>query len=180
MVLPPTEIDHDLVRKIPGWFPPPRGESELRRRFGNIKIAREGGPRGQPRIDPTGWERENLIPVLLPGAPRRIYLNKKILSVTVDAFEACHALKLGYEIKSLSCFVIRNKRTKSFQLSTHSWAIAFDINPAQNRLTATADSPLITDIPYQWIAALERRGFLWGGHFKGRKDPMHFQYAHAY
>ena len=63
--------------------------------------------------------------------------------------------------------------TKSGRLSTHSWGIAIDLNPAQNALgTFGRMHPAI-------IAIMGRHGFLWGGYFK-RRDQMHFQYATGY
>jgi hypothetical protein len=32
----------------------------------------------------------------------------------------------------------------------------------------------------QVVAVFEHFGFLWGGDFRGRPDPMHFQYATGY
>jgi len=62
---------------------------------------------------------------------------------------------------------------KTGRLSTHSWGIAIDLNPAQNALgTFGRMHPAI-------IAIMGRHGFLWGGYFK-RRDPMHFQYATGY
>lgn len=63
--------------------------------------------------------------------------------------------------------------SKTGRLSTHSWGIAIDLNPAQNVLgTFGRMHPAV-------IAIMGRHGFLWGGYFK-RRDPMHFQYATGY
>jgi hypothetical protein len=56
-------------------------------------------------------------------------------------------------------------------VSLHAWGIAWDFDPDHNALgTKGTMDPVI-------IAAFEASGFFWGGRFKGRKDPMHFQYA---
>jgi hypothetical protein len=56
-------------------------------------------------------------------------------------------------------------------ISLHAWGIAWDFDPEHNPLGSKGSmDPAIIEI-------FEARGFLWGGHFKGRKDPMHFQYA---
>jgi hypothetical protein len=59
--------------------------------------------------------------------------------------------------------------------STHSWGIAIDINAESNPLgseTSTMDMRI--------VKIFKHHGFFWGGKFKKRKDPMHFQYARAY
>ena len=63
--------------------------------------------------------------------------------------------------------------TKSGRVSTHSWGIAIDLNPHENKLgTFGRMHPGV-------IAVMAHHGFLWGGYFK-RRDPMHFQYATGY
>lgn len=58
--------------------------------------------------------------------------------------------------------------------STHSWGIAIDLEATNNPLGTTGHmDPRI-------IAVFEKYGFFWGGNFKSRKDPMHFQYAINY
>jgi hypothetical protein len=58
-------------------------------------------------------------------------------------------------------------------LSTHSWGIAIDMNPNENRLgTPGRMDPGV-------IECFEKHGLLWGGRFH-RLDPMHFQYATGY
>ena len=67
-------------------------------------------------------------------------------------------------------FNFRPKRG-SGEISLHAWGIAWDFDPEHNPLGGTGNmDPAIVEI----FAA---SGFFWGGRFKGRKDPMHFQYA---
>lgn len=84
----------------------------------------------------------------------------------------------GYTIEQFGCFSPRAKATNPDAISLHSPAIAFDINPKKNPLSP-ADKPqlLITNIPDRWFALARLAGFTCGRDFKGRKDPMHFQYA---
>lgn len=56
--------------------------------------------------------------------------------------------------------------------STHSYGIAIDMDPEHNPLGSTK-----TTFPAWYIAIWNKHGFFWGGDFKGRKDPMHFQRA---
>lgn len=58
--------------------------------------------------------------------------------------------------------------------STHSWGIAIDLNPATNGLGhASTQNPAVVEL-------FKNHGFAWGGEFKSRLDPMHFQYATNY
>ena len=67
-------------------------------------------------------------------------------------------------------FNFRPKRGSS-EISLHAWGIAWDFDPEHNKLgTAGTMDATIADI-------FATNGFFWGGKFKGRKDPMHFQYA---
>jgi hypothetical protein len=55
--------------------------------------------------------------------------------------------------------------------SNHAWALAIDINPAQNPW----QKPLKTDIPVAVRDAFTRHGFRWGGTYS-KPDAMHFEY----
>lgn len=57
-------------------------------------------------------------------------------------------------------------------LSTHTWAIAIDIDPKQNAVSDTK----LGNIPEWVIEILESWGATWGGRWRQFKDPMHFQW----
>lgn len=54
-------------------------------------------------------------------------------------------------------------------LSTHSWAVAIDIDPQHNALGT------VGRMPKWFVGCFTRWGFAWGGEWKGRKDPMHLE-----
>lgn len=58
--------------------------------------------------------------------------------------------------------------------STHSWGIAIDLEPGQYPL----GSPKRFD--ERIVKIFQLAGFFYGGDFKSRKDPMHFQFATHY
>ncbi len=60
----------------------------------------------------------------------------------------------------------------SSAVSLHGLAIAIDMAPGANGLGKTT-----TSLPEWYIDCFRDHGFFWGGDFKGRKDPMHFQFA---
>lgn len=68
------------------------------------------------------------------------------------------------------CFNIRSI-AGSNSYSNHSWAAAIDLSPGMNgfNMKSTISSTV--------IAAFKRQGALWGGDYKGRKDPMHFEFV---
>lgn len=92
-------------------------------------------------------------------------LTKKIDNLTQDWLNVRGLTKYG------GAYVYRAKRG-SIQLSMHSFGIAIDIDPEGNPLGATS-----TTFPKWFINCWKKAGFTWGGNFKGRKDPQHFQYA---
>ncbi len=71
------------------------------------------------------------------------------------------------------CYQYRSQRG-SKKLSTHAWAISIDIDPDHNPLGSIGViEPMVIEI-------FEAHGFIWGGRFQERKDPMHFQHCLNY
>jgi D-alanyl-D-alanine carboxypeptidase len=69
---------------------------------------------------------------------------------------------------------VRGKEGKAGKDSTHAWGIAIDLEPKKYPL-GSADR-----FPDEVVSIFEECGFFYGGDFKGRKDPMHFQFAKGY
>lgn len=68
------------------------------------------------------------------------------------------------------CFNIR-KISGSNNWSNHSWACAIDLSPETNGFNMKSTlSSVVVD-------AFKRQGARWGGDYKGRKDPMHFEFV---
>jgi len=63
----------------------------------------------------------------------------------------------------------RYVRGSNSKWSNHAYATAIDFNPAANGLYAKGN------IPQFAIDAFLRQGWMWGGYYSGRKDPMHFE-----
>lgn len=69
------------------------------------------------------------------------------------------------------CFNIRHiAGTNSW--SNHSWACAIDLDPSRNEFN-TGHGHMQAMV----INAFKRQGALWGGDYKGRTDPMHFEFV---
>lgn len=64
--------------------------------------------------------------------------------------------------------MVRGSKTK---WSNHAYAAAIDLNAAENGLYAKGNMPQFV------IDAFCRQGAMWGGWYKGRLDPMHFEFV---
>ncbi len=76
----------------------------------------------------------------------------------------------GYNVQSLGGFNNRMIRGGS-KLSQHAYGNAIDLNPGKNPLGTT-----MTDMPDNVRALAKKYGLIWGMDWKGRKDPMHFEW----
>lgn len=105
------------------------------------------------------------------GKPRTaLTMNKDMIPAFTTAMQLVIQRGLQNLIKSYDgCFNIRNTRG-STSISNHAYALAIDINAAENPLGAKPkmDSRL--------VACFEEAGFVWGGRWK-RPDGMHFQWV---
>jgi hypothetical protein len=116
------------------------------------------------------WVHEDLADLILDACIEVAYY----AGSPVDwIFSGAEGLTDTAPIKTIGTYCVRYIRgSKTKRLSLHSFGIAVDINARENRMgkpgKITANS-LIT-------FAFERRGFSWGGHWRGRScDPMHFE-----
>lgn len=69
-------------------------------------------------------------------------------------------------------FNYRLIRGSASSLSNHAFAIAIDLSPAKNPLGSSRGK-----MPKLAIDAFKRQGARWGGDYRGRKDPMHFEFV---
>lgn len=70
------------------------------------------------------------------------------------------------------CFNIR-PIAGSDNYSNHAWAAAIDLAPGKNGFRYTSS----TTLDHLVIDAFKGQGALWGGDYRGRKDPMHFEFV---
>lgn len=72
------------------------------------------------------------------------------------------------------CFNFRKMRAAN-RWSTHSWAIAIDLDPARNSMNTVLTKAQFSKPEYKpMISIFKKHGFEWGGDLWG-KDCMHFQ-----
>jgi hypothetical protein len=122
------------------------------------------GRLGDPRT--PGWQEQNLTWIEpVPGQRWQVYRE------AAPAFEGLlrDLVARGYNPTSSGGFNYRNIRGSN-RLSQHAFGTAIDINAAANALGSTR-----TDIP-DAAALAAKYGLEWGGNWKGRPDPMHFEF----
>lgn len=132
------------------------------------------------------WSSENLVRLVPPfqmyyvGKPMKsgILVHKKIAPALKAAFdeiwEKCGKDQGKVDKTGASdfggCFNIR-QIAGSNSYSNHSWACAIDLAPGTNGFNMKGTLPSLV------VDAFKRQGAYWGGDYKGRKDPMHFEFV---
>lgn len=106
------------------------------------------------------------------GKPtRKIYCNKDMQPALLQSLQNIKDRNLLSELKTFDgCYMIRGVRGKPGALSTHSYALAIDINAKENPL----GGPSV--LSSEFVACWKDAGFDWGGDFR-RTDPMHHSWA---
>jgi len=148
----------------------PSGLAEIEDTFGKIEYEEaEGGF----VVVTNDWAKDNIITTRLPIVGK-VQVHKLLAGVFRDALGDLDTQRLGDEIRQFGVWSTRHKMHNPARgLSSHSWAIACDVNWAENPVgrVGTMDPRI--------VAAFEARGFRWGGRWKTR-DDMHFQYCRNY
>lgn len=102
---------------------------------------------------------------------KRIYCNKDVAAALLVALGNVASRGLTSQLKTFDgCFMVRSVRGLPGSPSTHSYALAIDMNVATNQLGTPGD--LSDELAQCFIDA----GFTWGKTFH-RQDPQHFSYA---
>ena len=134
-----------------------------------------------------GWQELNLVRFTAPfhmfydkqPLTHGILVHKKIVPALTLVFNEIWD-KCGQDQKAVDktgasdfggCFNIRNI-AGSNNWSNHSWACALDLSPGTNGFNAGKGS-----IGTTVVQAFKNQGALWGGDYRGRTDPMHFEFV---
>ena len=141
----------------------PNGLDEIIDTFGNLDL--------------PNWEAKHLEVFTLPYP--LLYEGKKVTRARCHhlavenfqkAFNDIKAAGLQDQVKNYSgIFAERSIRGQSKHPSTHSWGIAIDLEA--DRFPLGSNERFSDAI----IKTFQNAGFFYGGDFKSRKDPMHFQ-----
>lgn len=144
-----------------------------------------GDPRPYLREDGSidgAWETAQLLscplpaPLPLVGFPgrmvTRLRVHRRLVPWFAQAFAELHATPEVWATvgDTAGAFCWRLQR-KARALSRHGWGIAIDIDVADNpQFTKGKMDPRVID-------AFRRAGFEWGGSWRRRPDPMHFEFV---
>jgi hypothetical protein len=134
---------------------------------------------------PNSWAFENLLMVQIPDALKhlgkgKLYVHRKAAGPFQRAFAAIHEAGLSDAILSLDgTFNPRHQNYKiENPLSSHSWAIAIDLNARWNGVNVQPPPEGEQGSVRALVPFFEAEGFAWGGNFRGRSvDGMHFELA---
>lgn len=117
-----------------------------------------------------GWQDQNLVTVKAPnGQSWRVYKPAEA------AFNGLlgDLVAAGYNPVSGGGFNYRKIRGGS-QLSQHAFGTAIDVSPDDNPML---NGQLRTNLPPNVAEIAAKHGLEWGGNWKNRPDPMHFEYV---
>ena len=155
--------------KMTRSVPVPHGIAAIEDQFG--KILFDEGQAGQVTIKNDFVQRVKLHDFPIVG---RQYCHEKLVAVLEETLVAVEARGLDREIYQFGTWSPRHKMHDPTRgLSTHSWAIALDINWATNPVGSKGA------LSKALVATFTGFGWEWGGAWPV-SDPMHFQYCTGY
>lgn len=110
------------------------------------------------------------------GAPvKRARCHRLAVENFIQAFKSVQTEGLANQFSEFNgIYAPRSIRGQSAHASCHSWGIAIDMCASQYPLGSQLR------MPDAIVKAFQSAGFFYGGDFKSRKDPMHFQLATHY
>lgn len=164
-------------------FPARPDDAAKNELFGQFDYRPDPQPDNVEHIRILGdWTQRNIVEVVLPGPPRldpiRTEFHRLAAPQLIALWEEWRAAGLLDRILTFDgAFNPRFQRGSTTRLSNHAWGTAFDINAAQNPLDREPARAGRKGCVWELVPAAHRHGFFWGGHFRSRKDGMHFEVA---
>ena len=133
-------------------------------------------------LDDLQFEAKNVVlfnlpyPLLYEGTPvTRARCHRLVVENFEKAFEDIKAAGLENQVKNYSgIYARRSIRGAGSHPSTHSWGIAIDLEAEKYPLGSSSR------FPDEVVRIFQEVGFFYGGDFRSRKDPMHFQLCKGY
>ena len=102
----------------------------------------------------------------------RIFCNTDIHDPLIEAMENLITSKCVEELKTFDgCYNVRLTRGSDSVVSLHSYGIAIDLNAYANPLGGRSS------FSEAFVRCFTDVGWVWGGDWKKRPDPMHFQWC---
>jgi D-alanyl-D-alanine carboxypeptidase/Putative peptidoglycan binding domain len=170
-------------------FPPPPGFSALTRTedrqsvFGKFSYE-VTDTAGDIRVT-DGWAAKNIIavtlpfPTGLPGAPssKQVAFHRLAAKQLVALWDAWASASLLDRVLTWDGSYAPRLTRGLPTLSNHAFGSAFDINERWNPLGAQPALVGQKGSVRELVQLANEHGFYWGGHFRSRKDGMHFEIA---
>lgn len=168
-------------------YTPLTGLSARQRVFGKFAYVAAGQVDNREAIRITDdWADRNIVRVDVPqiagvrGAPAsgRIAFHVLAAGQLKALFADWEAAGLVERILTWGgSYSARFIRGSASVLSNHAFGSAFDINAAYNPLGAEPAYPGQKGCVFDLVPLAHKHGFYWGGHFRNRRDGMHFEIA---
>lgn len=174
-------------------FPPPptnigpKTNAQREHFFGKFAYVSARTPSMPELIKVTDkWDTHNVHKVSIPqlvgvnGAPNsgEVYFHDKVAAPVQALFAAWESAGLMHLVLGWGgSYVPRYIRGSRTILSNHAYGAAFDINVPWNGLGARPALVGKKGSVRLLVPLANSHGFYWGGHYKNRKDGMHFEFA---
>jgi len=181
----------------PNWPPRPTSirpltTAERAAAFGTFTYEPDPSTFGGDGIRVTNnWAADNIVRVSIPQLNGKKIGNQVIQNGIINFHKAgeerLKALWAAWEAAGLldriltfeggyAARFIRGTQSRSPRpLSNHAWGTAFDINAGTNGFGQEPALMGQKGCVRELVAIANQQGFFWGGHFKGKKDGMHFE-----
>lgn len=128
-----------------------------------------------------GFEAKNLklfdlpYPLIFEGQTvKHARCHKLLVDNFLQVFREIQAAGFESQVKNFGGIFNKRPQKGGTKPSTHSWGIAIDLETKKFPLGSS------DRFPDEVVAIFKKAGFLYGGDFVSRKDPMHFQFAEKF
>lgn len=154
--------------------------------FGDFEWDDNPRPGNEDNIKIRGsWARENIISVSIPqlrlvsGAQGKVWFNFRAAAQMRALWADWERYGFLENIVSFDgAWVPRYQRKcNKSAVSNHAWGTAFDVNCAQNKLWCVPAVLGADGGVREMVEIANKHGFYWGGHFRTKRDGMHFEVA---
>lgn len=177
-----TKFGKNYYPPLPAFSSPSNVQRETL--FGKFRWKAKGN--GTDIIITDGWATKNIVPVFIPqlvgvaNAPKdgKVLFHRKGVENLKGFFATVESEGyLDLVISWAGSFYPRFVRGDNKNLSNHTWGTAFDINAPQNWLWKQPAAIGQKGCLLPLVPIANFFGFFWGGHYRQRKDGMHFELA---
>jgi hypothetical protein len=182
----PSNLPKEAYEDKYNWPPKPDqltylSQSEAQKIYGPIEYKPKGS--GDSIIITNNFERDNIITITIPQLAKIQHPRSTQQRCHKLAARQIIALWQEWENLGLLSRIItfnglynpRFIRGSKTTLSNHAFGVAFDINTKYNGLYQTPPAVGEKGSLRELVPSALKWGFFWGGHYKNRKDGMHFE-----